>query len=287
MWNNKGIIYMLLASFTFAIMNVCIKFVKHLPVSEVMVFRAGVQLLLSLPIIFQQRLDVFGNNTKLLVARGVTGTLALFCYVYTLQNMPLASAMTLYYLAPIMTAILAKYIYQEQFASVQWLFFALSFAGIIMVKGFDIRISFFDFFVGISGAAISGLSYNFVRQLGKTERPILTVLYFPLVTFPIAFLICLMGYWQVPTWIDLFWLISTGITTQIGQVFLTLSYQHEEANKVVIFSYVGILYASAFGYFLFHETYPFWAVVGMCMVLAGVLMSAMTKRKIRFSRKIF
>lgn len=278
---------MLLASLTFAIMNVCIKFVRHIPTPEVMLFRAGVQLLLSLPIILQHKLNVLGNNTKLLIARGVTGTLALFCYIYTLQNMPLASAMTLYYLAPIMTAILARYIYKEHFSPIQWLFFILSFAGIVMVKGFDTRISLFEFCVGIAGALISGLSYNFVRQLGKTERPIITVLYFPLVTFPIVLCVCLYGYWLTPTWIDLLWMLSIGITTQVGQVFLTLSYQYEEANKVVIFSYVGIIYASGLGYLIFHETYPFWSVIGMCMVLCGVLMSALIKRKFTFSRKIF
>lgn len=282
---NKGIAYMLVASFMFAIMNVCIKFVKHLPVSEVMLFRAGIQLLLSVPVLYQQKLSIFGNNTRLLFARGFTGTLALFCYVYTLQTMPLASAMTLYYLAPIMTAVLAKYIYKEQLLPIQWLFFALSFAGIVMVKGFDMRINTFQFMVGITGAVISGLSYNFVRQLGKTERPIVTVLYFPLVTFPVAFVVCLLGYWQIPTWTDLLWLALIGVTTQLGQVFLTLSYQHEEANKVVIFSYVGIIYASGFGFFIFHETYPFLAVLGMCMVLAGVLMSAMVRRKFNFNRK--
>lgn len=282
---NKGIVYMLLASFMFAIMNVCIKFVKHLPVSEVMLFRAGIQLLLSIPVMYQQKLNIFGNNTKLLFARGITGTLALFCYVYTLQTMPLATAMTLYYLAPIMTAILAKYIYREQLLPIQWLFFALSFAGIIVVKGFDVRIENFQFMVGITGAVISGLSYNFVRQLGKTERPIVTVLYFPLVTFPVVLVICLLGYWQIPTWVELLWLILIGVTTQVGQVFLTLSYQHEEANKVVIFSYVGIIYASGFGFFIFQETYSFWAVLGMCMVLAGVLMSAMVKQKFAFRRK--
>lgn len=282
---NKGIVYMLLASFMFAIMNVCIKFVKHLPVPEVMLFRAGIQLLLSIPVIYKQKLDISGNNTRLLLARGLSGTLALFCYVYTLQTMPLASAMTLYYLAPIMTAILAKYIYKEHLLPVQWLFFALSFAGIVMVKGFDMRIGGFQFMTGITGAVISGLSYNFVRQLGKTERPVITVLYFPLVTFPVVLIICLLGYWQMPTWTDLLWLALIGVTTQMGQIFLTLSYQHEEANKVVIFSYVGIIYASGFGFFIFHETYPFWAVLGMCMVLAGVLMSAMVKRKLSFGRK--
>lgn len=278
---------MLLASFMFALMNVGIKFVKHLPVPEVMLFRAGIQLLLSVPILYQQKLSILGNNTKLLLARGITGTLALFCYVYTLQSMPLASAMTLYYLAPVMTAILAKYIYKEQLLSVQWLFFALSFAGIVVVKGFDIRITMFQFMVGITGAIISGLSYNFVRQLGKTERPIVTVLYFPLVTFPVVLAMCLAGYWQMPTWIDLIWLGLIGITTQMGQVFLTLSYQHEEANKVVIFSYVGIIYASALGFFIFQETYSFMAVLGMCMVLAGVLMSAVVKYKFNFGRKNF
>jgi drug/metabolite transporter (DMT)-like permease len=282
---NKGIVYMLLASFMFAIMNVCIKFVKHLPVPEVMLFRAGIQLLLSLPVMYKQKLNISGNNTRLLLARGFTGTFALFCYVYTLQTMPLASDMTLYYLAPIMTAILAKYIYKEYLLPVQWLFFALSFAGIVMVKGFDVRIDSFHFIVGITGAVISGLSYNFVRQLGKTERPIVTVLYFPLVTFPVVLLICFLGYWQTPTWTDLLWLALIGVTTQTGQIFLTLSYQHEEANKVVIFSYVGIIYASGFGFFIFQETYPFWAVLGMCMVLAGVLMSALVKRKFTFGRK--
>lgn len=274
---SKGIQYMLVASLLFAMMNVCIKLVKHLPVAETMLFRSGIQILLTLPLLWYQKVSLKGVNQKLLLARGVTGTFALFCYVYTLQTMPLASAMTLYYLAPIMTLIVAKFLYHEHFAKIQWIFFLVSFVGVVLVKGFDPRVDLIQLGIGISGAIISGFSYNFIRQLRTTDHTLVVVLYFPLISFPIALVFCGLGYWQMPQGWDWLWFILIGITTQLGQICLTLAYKHEQASRVVVVSYIGIIYASTFGFLWFDEQHNWVALLGMGLVVGGLVASAIYK----------
>src|SRR5690554_2538270 len=105
---------MLLAGRFFAFMQVMVKFVPHIPAIEIIFFRSLFSLVVSYWILRKNRVPVFGNNKKLLVMRGVSGSLGLIFFFYTLQNIPLASAVTLQYLSPIFTALLGIFLVREK-----------------------------------------------------------------------------------------------------------------------------------------------------------------------------
>ena len=137
---SPGIKYVLLASFFFTLMNVGVKYVKNIPSNEVVFFRAFVSLVICYFMLRYKKINPWGNNKKLLLLRGITGTIALVMYFYTLQHMPLASAVTIQHLSPIFTIIIAGFMLKEYSRSVQWLFFMIAFVGVVMIKGFDTRI---------------------------------------------------------------------------------------------------------------------------------------------------
>jgi drug/metabolite transporter (DMT)-like permease len=70
-----------------------------------------------------------------------------------------------------------------------------------------------------------------------------------------------------------FWLIATGVTTQVGQFFMTRAYQEDLASRVSAVSYVGILWGAGAGLLVFGESYNFLQYVGMAMVIAGVILN--------------
>jgi drug/metabolite transporter (DMT)-like permease len=86
---------MLASTFFFSLMNVCIKQVGHIPEMEVVFFRCFVSLILCLAIVFRDKLDWKGSNRKLLLARGIFGTTALYTFFITLREMPLGTAVTI------------------------------------------------------------------------------------------------------------------------------------------------------------------------------------------------
>ena len=268
---------MLFASFTVTLMKVCVKLIPHIPAIEIILFRTVISLGISLFFLTRQRVSVWGNNKLVLVGRGVTGATALIIYFSLLQQIPLATASTLQYLAPIFTAVLGIYLVGERVQKLQWLFFAMSFAGVLVIQGFDPRISFWHLLMGISASFFMGLAYNFIRKLKSSEHPLVIIIYFPMVMLPIS------GIWSAFVWVqpqewDWLVLILVGLFTQIAQFLMTKAYQKEELSKVSILTYIGIIYSLAFGFFLFDETYNMITYAGMALVLSGVILNVVWKK---------
>ena len=273
---SPGVRYMLFATLTFALMKVCVKAIPHIPAIEIIFFRAIISLVISIWFLQRQKVNVWGNNKTILIARGVTGSIALITYFSLLHQIPLATAATLQYLAPIFTAILGIFIVKEKVRPWQWLFFAISFLGVLVVQGFDARISAIHLVMGIGTSFFMGLAYNFVRKLNTTEHPLVIILYFPLVLLPIG---AVWSYfvWVQPKGWDWMVLLAVGILTQVAQFFMTKSYQTEEVSKVSILNYVGLIYALIFGYFIFDESFNLLTYIGMGLVIMGVLANVIYK----------
>ena len=273
---SQGVRFMLLASFTFTLMKICVKFVPHIPAIEIILFRSVISMAISLFFLRRQKVNIWGNNKPFLLGRGISGALALIIYFSLLQQIPLATASTLQYLAPIFTAVLGIFMVGEKVRKIQWLFFTISFVGIIIVQGFDARISFNHLLMGVSASIFMGLAYNFIRKLKTDEHPLVIIFYFPLIMLPISF-VWSMLVWVQPVGYDWLMLILVGLFTQIAQFLMTKAYQQEELNKVSILTYVGMIYSLTFGFFLFDETYNLITYAGMAFVLSGVILNVVWK----------
>ncbi len=271
---------MVLAIFFFSLMNLCVKFVSHIPAVEVVFFRSVISFTISGGLLLKQGVRLLGNNRTILLIRGATGTIALIAYFITLQKIPLAGAVTIHYMAPIFTSLLGILIVKEKVSPWQFLFFLLSFAGIMVIQGFDSRITLVYAMIGVFGAIFTGLAYNMIRKLKTSEHPLVIIFYFPLVSIPVTGLITIFD-WVSPIGWDWLLLLLVGILTQLGQFYLTKSYQSEELSKVSVISYIGIVFALGYGFIFFNEHYQFTAYVGMLMVMLGVALNLWYKSRVR------
>jgi drug/metabolite transporter (DMT)-like permease len=276
---------MLFATFFFSTMNVFVKFVPHIPAVEIVFFRSLISLALSYGILKSRNNFSWGSNRKVLILRGVTGAIALILYFKTLQHIPLASAVTIQFLAPIFTTILGIFIVKERVFPLQWLFFLLSFGGVLVIQGFDTRISNILLLMGLGASLSSGLAHNFIRKLNTSEDPLVIVLYFPLVTLPVTGMLSIFD-WVMPSGEDLLILLAIGLLTQVAQVLLTKAIQHEELSRVSSLRYLSIIYALIYGFLLFDEHFNLFTYLGMALTLSGVVLNFYYKSKMEKRLKI-
>ena len=269
---SKGIKHMLVAGIFFSLMNVGVKYLDNIPAIEIVFFRSLVTLVISAVMIQGLGISFLGNNKVVLFLRGFFGVIALSLYFLCLQNMPLASAVTIMQLSPIFTTILAIFILKEKVKLPQWAFFLISFLGVALIKGFDPDMPLLYFVLAILSAFISALAYNMVRKLKDSDHPLVVVFYFPLVAMPVA---GLMTYfvWVQPEPIEWLILIGIGIATQIAQVNMTKALQMEEVGKVSIVRYLTIVYAIIIGYVFFKDDYGWITLLGISFVVLGVLLN--------------
>ncbi len=271
---------MLLAAFAFAVMNVFVKQLDRIPAMEIVLFRCLVAAVICLLGLGRSRVDWKGNNHALLIARGSFGTLALFAFFVTIQNMPLATAVTIQYLSPIFTVLIGVFVLGEKVRALQWLFYAIAFSGVFVIKGFDSTIATVYLLTGIASAVCSGVAYNLVRRLREQEHPLVVVLHFQLVGV-VAGLVFSLFNWRPPTPWEWFSLLMCGVLTQVGQVCLTKSLQAETVANVSILNYTGLIYAFAFGVLIFGERYTGYTMLGMFLVVLGVALSVLYSRRKR------
>ena len=275
-----------LAVVFFAVMNVAIKYVAHLPTFELVFFRALIAASIAYTTLRVKGIPAWGNRKGLLILRGVFGFGALSMFIATLQNMPMATALVIQYMSPVFVAILGIFLLKEPMRPLQWVWLAMAFAGVVMIKGFDPRVSILYLSIGIASCILSAFAYTTVRSLKDTDHPLVVVFYFPLVTLPVAGL--LMWYqwrhigvsefiFEQHTLEDWLWILVMGVFAQLGQIFMTLSLHLEKANVVSSMSYLGMIFGLIFGYFLFGETYGILAAAGIFLVLLGVLMNVFVR----------
>jgi drug/metabolite transporter (DMT)-like permease len=269
---------MLLAVLFFSVMNVFVKLLPHIPAVEIVFFRSLVSLVISISILKYNRINFWGTNHKWLILRGVSGMCSLVLYFKLMQSIPLASAVTILFLSPIFTNILGTFIVRERVMPQQWFFYLISFAGILLVKGFDPRIEPIHLAIGIGASIFSGLAYNFIRKIKTTEHPLVIIFYFPLVTMPFTGIASTLN-WVTPSGWDWAILIGVGLFTQLAQYFMTRSYQSEELSKVANLRYLSIIFAWSYGFFIFGESYTVYAYLGMLLSIAGVVLNLWYRRK--------
>jgi len=258
---------------------------QRYPAHELVLARSIVSFSISAYIIKRRKLPFFGINHSWLLVRGISGTLALTIFFYTLHHLPLAVASTVQYLSPIFTVLLATFLVGEKVVRSQWFFILISFAGVLLIafnklfaSGNALEISPFWLGLGIVSAGFSGLAYNAIVRLKPTDEPITIVLYFPMIATPIMAFICLFEF-TMPQGIEWLLLLAIGIFTQIAQILLTRALHTESTSVIMPFQYLGAIYAIVIGYFAFDERLSFIVSLGITTILIGVVGNVILRKK--------
>lgn len=282
---TEGVRSMFLSTLAFFLANIFVKQVSHLPAMEVVFFRCAFATVFCIVGLQRAGADWRGSNRWLLLLRGLFGTTALFFFFTTLQNIPLASAMTIQYLSPIFTTIIAIFLLGESVRPLQWVFYAIAFSGVLLIERFDPRISVMYLTIGIISAFCSGVAYNLVRSMKGKEHPLTVVLHFQLVGVLAGF-ISLFFEWRMPTGTDWLFLFLIGVFSQLGQIFLTNALQKEPVAGVAIINYSGLVYAITIGWIIFGEAQTAVSLAGMVLVVFGVVLSVIYSRRQRDIERI-
>lgn len=270
--------YMLFSVVCFALMNLSVKMVPTIPATELVLFRSAISLVLSLIMIRRKKISPFGNNKRWLILRGIFGVTALTSFFYTLQQMPIGSAITIQYLSPIFTVIFAVLLLGEKTKKIQWLFFLIAFIGVGIVKGFDNSVSTYLLIIGIISAVFTGLAYYAIGRLKATEDPVVIVFYFPLIATPVMLVVSLF-HWVTPQGLDWVYLILMGVLTQFAQVNMTKALQLAPLSKMAPLNYTGIIFAITFDLLIFDVHYQLITLLGIAMVISGVVLNLLQRKK--------
>lgn len=263
---------MVVAALFFTVLSSLIRYVDHLPTFQLVFFRCLGSLLCCVLILLQMKRNVWGNRPKWLVYRSLVGLASMILFFRAIQLMPLGSAVTLRYLSPFFAAILAMILLKEKMRPLQWIFFAGAFLGVLMVKGWDPRITPGGLVIIIASALLSGLVYVIIRKIGKSEHPIVIIFYFMLFGTVLGGLIS-MFYWKNPQGWEWLALLGMGLVGFSAQYFMTRAIQSVEARLITPFKYVEVITTVWAGWFFFGEYQTTLAIIGIGIIIICLVLN--------------
>jgi len=275
---GRGIGWMVGSVLLFALANVLVKDLRHLPTLQLVFLRSVLSLGVTLGYLAYRRLPVLGTNRRWMLIRGIAGVLSLSAFFHTVRHMPLASATVIQYTSPVFTLLLAGPVLGQTTRPTQWILLAFAFVGVVLIKGFDPRVSWELWGMGLLSAAFAAVSYVATSRCRDTDHPVGVVLWFHLVAVPVTALPVAWD-WHPLTALEWGEAAAIGALSVCAQIAMTISLHRDEASTVMPFKYVGALAAAIFGYTLFGERLSLGAAVGMAVVVAALVASALVARR--------
>jgi drug/metabolite transporter (DMT)-like permease len=263
---------MMVSVFLFSLMHLAIKAIPNIPVHEVISFRSLFSFVICLYLLKKSRHSFWGNNKRLLIFRGLVGTASLFAFFYAIRLLPLATAVTISNLIPLFTLLLAAVFLQEKIYWQNWLFFFISFTGVLLIKGFDPRVTTIGLIAALSAALFTAMAHFTVRKLRDTEFSLVIVFYFPLVTIPLV-VPYTATHFVVPVGMEWWMLLAIGVCTHVGQVYLTKAYRDEEVSGVSNVYFIGIVLALMYGVLFYSEHLNWAGYLGIGFICAGIALN--------------
>jgi drug/metabolite transporter (DMT)-like permease len=277
----RGVRFVLGSAFAFSVMSLFVKWAgTRLPSQEIVLARSVLSFAMSFALLRRAGVSPLGNRRGLLVLRGLYGFGGLSCAYYALTHLPLAEATLLSYLHPIFTSILAVRVLGERPDPRLALSIAASTAGVVLVtRPFGLlgsgapALDPVAVAVALGGAFFVASAYVGVRQLSRTEHPLVIVMYFPMIAAPASLPATLRhGVWPVGVeWIAL---LGTALFAQLGQVWITRGLGLIPAGRATTISYVQILFAAFWGLVLFGERPGPATIAGAALIVVGTAISA-------------
>ncbi|MBT9611352.1 MAG: DMT family transporter [Aquabacterium sp.] len=282
---------MVLATVLFACMGVCVKLAsEHFGTAAVVGMRGFVGAVMMAAIAWGTGTSLRTSVPRLHVQRGLSGVLALSLWFYCIGHLPLATAVTLNYMSSVWMAVFL--IGQMAWARHQGrdgrqvdprlvAAIAVGFAGVALVLHPTLaRDQLGAGVVGLVSGMLAAVAYVQVTALGRAGEPeVRVVFHFSLMGTVLGAGLGVVEAWAQGTphadaladipamaWAEL---IGVGAFATIAQLLMTRAYARGSMLVNASLQYLGIVHASLFGMWLFHEHLGPGSVLGMLLIVGA------------------
>jgi S-adenosylmethionine uptake transporter len=266
-------LWMLVASFLFACMGVCVKYVAvtHSAV-EITFYRSFISLILMFGLVRLRGVSLVTPHWRWQISRGVVGFSALFAYFYAITLLPLATAVTLNYTSAIFLAIYLALAGMRMRVGILGAL-AVGLIGVVLLLKPTLHAEqLIGGLIGLGSGVLAGMAYFSVRELGARGEPeTRTVFYFSLVSSVCA------GIWLIFSelhTVDLksgLLLLGVASFATVAQLAMTRAYTRGRTMMSAALAYSTVIFSSLFGALFWGEVLDAsaWLAIGL-IILSGI-----------------
>ena len=279
----RAIIFSLMAHTVLPLNYAVAKYLSaEIPIFQIIWARHCFTIILVLPILvfFFKKNFVWSEKPTLQILRGLLLIGVNICFYYAVSKIPLAKALTLTFISPLVVTIFSSILLLEKVGIKRWSAVVIGFIGALIV----IRPGYIPLDIGSLSPLCAGIMYAFylivTRKLSVSDNSLLTLLITGIIG-TLSMSLTIPFVWVTPT-LDQWYLLSLiGIITVLGHFLIILSFKSAEASKLAPISYFEVVTNTIFGYFLFNHFPDNWTLVGLAVIISSGLFVFYRERKLR------
>ncbi len=275
-------LWMIVASLSFACMGVCVKFAAQAGFSaaEIVFYRCAIALALMTLMVRLRGVSLRTPHWGFQLKRGISGFLALTLYFWAITLLPLGTAVTLNYTAPIFLAVLLMALAGVRLTSGMVLALLTGLVGVALLLKPSIQADqLFGGLVGLTSGVLAAVAYYNVRELGVLGEPeTRTVFYFSLFSTLGSLVWLAFSDIHVPTLETGLMLLGVGAFATLAQLAMTRAYARGKTLVSASLAYTTVVFASLFGALFWGDALGVLEAFGMLLViLSGIAASRVSR----------
>ena len=225
----------------------------------------------------------WSSEPKLQIFRGLTLFFANILFFYSISIISMAKALTLAFVAPLITTALSPFFLGEKVGFRRWSAVIVGFIGSLIV----IRPGILEFNLASLAALGTGFFYGIyliiTRKLHTSDSPLLTLLLTGVVGAVVA------SFFVPIVWINLSFnqwslLALMGIFACLGHLFLILSLKYADASTLAPFGYFEIVTNVMLGYYFFGDFPHYWTWFGLSIIVFSGIYITIRERSRRLTK---
>lgn len=210
------------------------------------------------------------NNWPWIVARGVSGGLAVAAHFWAIQHIGLSKGVLLLYTSVVFAALFAVPLLGEQIRATHWGAIAAAMLGVVLLCGTRrLAIEPGDL-IGLASGILSGFAYVTVTKCRETDTP--SNIFWSQCLFGVAIVAWPTAvHWEPPTPREWLMLLTIGAVAMCGQLAMTYAYKYTGAAYGSLLGLFTPVASALIGVLYFREPLSAGFLVGGALVLVSSL----------------
>jgi S-adenosylmethionine uptake transporter len=216
---------------------------------------------------------------KLHISRGLLSTVMGLLFFWALGRVPLAQAIALAFIAPLIALCLAAALLHEKVGKRTIAASGIAFSGVALIFVGQARADLGrEALLGSVAVLASAICYAvniiMMRRQSLIARPVEIAFFQALtVTLTLACFIPLVGI-DVPEQMHWPWLLLAAALAVVSSSLLSWAYARAEASYLAATEYTAFLWAALFGWLIYREPLSPFTLAGAALIVAGCIFGA-------------
>ena len=282
--NLRGCLWMVAGGLLFVAVTVLVRHLgTDMPAVQAAFIRYAIGLVLVLPLLWRMRWrGIRPGSFKLYLYRGIVHGAGVMLWFFAMARIPLAEVTAIGFSTPVFTALGAILIFHEKVRLRRMLAILAGFIGTLVI----LRPGFQTIEAGSLAQLIAAFcfagSFLLAKRMTRSENSgdilVMLTIFCTLALLPGA-----IYYWREPTWAEVGWLALVAVFATTGHYALTRAIAYAPLTVTQPLSFLQLVWAIIFGYWLFGEVPDTWVIAGALMIVGAI--SYLTHREAVAARR--